>query len=363
MKKTIILHDTFLYKWWGERLILMMAKALEADLASGFFSKWSFDLRKEWFKWKMISLSNEVFKKWFRHFKLKFAFLFKTKFLKEYDTVIFSGDSISAVRNCDKNTKKIYYCHTPPRYLYDLKEIYIKKVPFLLRPVFLFVSYIFRKMYESDIKKMDVILTNSINTQKRIKKFLWLDSTILYPPVNLEEFKFIWQKDYYLSFARLSDAKRVDRVVEAFKQLPDKKLVVIYWENDPQKEKIFSLAENAKNIEFKTLPWNVGFTDYVGNSIATIYIPIDEDFWMSPVESMAAGKPVLWVNEGWLKETVIDKKTWVLIPEWAKIEDIIEAVEYLTSEKCLEMRKACETRARDFSLEEFKNKYKNFVWK
>ena len=62
----------------------MMAKSLNADLASGFFSKWSFDLRKEWFKGKMISISNEVFKKWFRHFKLKFAFLFKTKFLKDY---------------------------------------------------------------------------------------------------------------------------------------------------------------------------------------------------------------------------------------------------------------------------------------
>ena len=363
MKKTIILHDTFLYKWWWERLILMMAKSLNADLASGFFSKWSFDLRKEWFKGKMISISNEVFKKWFRHFKLKFAFLFKTKFLKDYETVIFSWDSISAVRNCSKNMKKIYYCHTPPRYLYDLKEIYIKKVPFLLRPAFLFVSYIFRKMYERDISKMDLILTNSINTQKRIKKFLWIDSKTLYPPVDLDEFKFISQKDYYLSFARLSDAKRVDKVIEAFKKLPDKKLVIIYWENDPQREKIFDLAKDCKNIEFKTLPWNVGFTDYVGNCIATIYIPIDEDFWMSPVESMAAGKPVLWVNEGWLKETVIDKKTWVLIPEWAKIEDIIEAVEYLTSEKCLEMRKACETRARDFSLEEFKNKLINFVWK
>ena len=363
MKKTIILHDTFLYKWWWERLILMMAKSLNADLASGFFSKWSFDLRKEWFKGKMISISNEVFKKWFRHFKLKFAFLFKTKFLKDYETVVFSWDSISAVRNCSKNMKKIYYCHTPPRYLYDLKEIYIKKVPFLLRPAFLFVSYIFRKMYERDISKMDLILTNSINTQKRIKKFLWIDSKILYPPVDLDEFKFISQKDYYLSFARLSDAKRVDKVVEAFKKLPDKKLVIIYWENDPQREKIFDLAKDCKNIEFKTLPWNVGFTDYVGNCIATIYIPIDEDFWMSPVESMAAGKPVLWVNEGWLKETVIDKKTWVLIPEWAKIEDIIEAVEYLTSEKCLEMRKACEARARDFSLEEFKNKLINFVWK
>lgn len=361
MKKNIILHDTFLYKWWWERLILMMAKALKSDLASGFFSKWSFDLRKEWFNWEMISLTDEVFKKWFRHIKLKLAFLFKTKFLKNYDTVIFSWDSISAVRNCSKSTKKVYYCHTPPRYLYDLKDIYLKKVPFLLRPIFLLVSYIFRKMYERDIKKMDLILTNSKNTQKRIKKFLWLDSEILYPPVDLNEFKFIWQKDYYLSFARLSDAKRVDKIVEAFKSLNDKKLVIIYWENDPQREKIFDLAKDSKNIEFVTLPWNIWFTDYVGNCIATIYIPIDEDFWMSPVESMAAWKPVLWVDEWWLKETIIDKKTWVLIPAWAKVSDIIEAVNYLTTEKCLEMKFDCENRAKDFSLEEFEKKLKEFL--
>ena len=110
---------------------------------------------------------------------------------------------------------------------------------------------------------------------------------------------FTWkdQKDYYLSFARLADAKRVDRVVEAFKKLPEKKLVIIYGENDPQRQKIFDLASGYKNIEFVTLPGNVGFTDYVGNAIATIYIPIDEDFGMSPVESMSAGKPVLGVNE------------------------------------------------------------------
>lgn len=361
MKKTIIMHDTFLYKWGWERLILMMAKSLNADLASGFFSKWSFDLRKEWFKWKMISLTDEVFKKWFRHLKLKFAFLFKTKFLKDYEVVIFSWDSISSVRNCNKNTKKIYYCHTPPRYLYDLKDIYIKKVPFLLRPIFIFVSYFFRKMYERDIKKMDLILTNSINTQKRIKKFLWLDSKVLYPPVDLKEFKFLSQEDYYLSFARLSDAKRVDRVVEAFKNLPEKKLIVIYWENDPQKQKIFDLAKWYKNIEFKTLPWNVGFTDYVWKCIATIYIPIDEDFWMSPVESMAAWKPVLWVNEWWLKETIIDWKTWVLIKQWANISDIISAVKELTPEKCIDMKINCENRAKDFSLSEFEKKLLEFL--
>jgi hypothetical protein len=46
-----------------------------------------------------------------------------------------------------------------------------------------------------------------------------------------------------LSFARLADAKRVDKVIEAFKKLPEKKLVVIYGENDPQREKIFELAK------------------------------------------------------------------------------------------------------------------------
>ncbi len=359
--KIIIMHDTFLYKWWGERLILMMAKALKSDLASWFFSKWSFDLRKEWFEWEMISVSSEIFRKWFRHIKLKLAFLFKTKFLRDYDTVIFSWDSISAVRNCSANTKKIYYCHTPPRYLYDLRESYLQKVPFILKPIFNILSYIFRKMYESDITKMDLILTNSINTQKRIKSFLWLKSIVLYPPVNLEEFKFKSQKDYYLSFARLSDAKRVDKIVEAFTKMPNKKLVVIYWENDPALQKIFNLAKWFDNIEFKTLPWNIWFTDYVWECIASIYIPVDEDFWMSPVESMSAWKPVLWVNEWWLKESIIDKKTWVLIPEWASVDDIINSVNYLTPEKSLEMKEDCEKRAKDFSLWEFEKKLRKNI--
>lgn len=361
MKKIIILHDTFLYKWGWERLIMMMAKALQWDIASWFFSLWSFDLRKEWFEWKMIALTDEIFTRWFRHLKLKYAFLFKTKFLHEYENVIFSWDSISAVRNCWKNTKKIYYCHTPPRYIYDLHELYLKKVHFLLRPFFILFCFIFKKMYEQDIKKMDLILTNSQNTQQRIQKFLWVDSLILYPPVDTNEFKFISQKDYYLSFARLSDAKRVDKIVQAFQQLEDKKLIIIYWENDPQKQKIFQMAKWYKNIEFVTLPWNMWFTDYVGNSIATIYIPIDEDFWMSPVESMAAGKPVIWVNDGGLKETIQDEKTGFLIAREAHIKDVIDAIQKLDKNTALWMKENCEQRAKEFALEKFKTQLQTYI--
>lgn len=360
-KKTIILHDTFLYKWWGERLILMIWKILWADIASGFFSQGSFDLRHEGFSGKMISVSSEIFKKGLRHIKLKFAFFFKTKFLQEYDVVIFSGDCISAVRNCSKQSKKIFYCHTPPRYLYDLHQLYLKKVPFILRPLFKIFCYIFKYFYEKDINQMNLMLTNSVNTQERIKKFTGINAKILYPPVDTKKFVYIDQKDYYLSFARLADAKRVDKVVQAFKEMPGKNLVVIYGENDPARNKIFELWKGCSNISFVTLKNNVWFEEYIGNCIATIYIPIDEDFWMSPIESMAAGKPVLWVNDGGLKETIISEKTGLLIDKWALVEDIIYGVNYLTKEKCLSMRGDCERRAQDFSLEKFEEKLKEII--
>lgn len=67
-----------------------MAKILQADIASGFFSKGSYHLEEEGFTGKMIALSKEVYKKGWRHIMLKYSFLYKTQFLKEYDTIIFS---------------------------------------------------------------------------------------------------------------------------------------------------------------------------------------------------------------------------------------------------------------------------------
>jgi len=358
---TIILHDTFLYKWWWERLMIMMQKALQCDLATWFISKWSFNLREQWVNKKIYEVSSEIFTKWLRHIKLKYAFLFKTKFLKNYDTVIFSWDCLNAVRNTKEWARKVYYCHTPPRYLYDLRDEYLKKLKWYMKPAFHILSFFFKKMYENDIKKMDYIFTNSKNTQARLKSFLWYDSTVLYPPVKLDEFTWQWQWDYYISVSRISSAKRIDNIVKAFQQMPDKKIMIVYWENDPQKEEIFELAKWYDNIIFKTFPWNVWFKEAVWNSIAWIWVPIDEDFWMVSIESMAAWKPYLAVNEWGFKETVIHKKTWYLIPEWWAPEEIVKAIEYLTPEKCLSMKKDCEQQAQKFSYEAFEKQIKDYI--
>ncbi|MCH8518393.1 glycosyltransferase [Candidatus Gracilibacteria bacterium] len=352
-KKICILHDTFLYKGGGERLILMMGKALRADIASGFFSAGSFDLRKEGFEGKMISLSSEIYKKGLRHLKLKFAFLFRTKFLRSYDIVLFSGDSISGVRNCHPDSLKVYYCHTPPRYIYDLHSLYKSKLSGFQKVFFVLGCKIFRFLYERDIKKMDIILTNSKNTQARIQKYLGLSSMVVYPPVERSKFQYIDDKNYFLSFARLADAKRVDMIVEAFRKLPQEKLIVIYGKNDPQREKILTLAMGYKQIECITLDDNDELYSYIGNARATIYIPVEEDFGMSPVESMSAGKPVLGVHEGGLKESIVHTETGYLLESDFSVDDIVSAIGYFSPERCRSMKENCQKQAENFSLENF----------
>lgn len=109
----------------------LMAKSLDADLISGFFSEGSFDPRELGFTGKMIALGSPVFTKGVRHMTLKWRFFWRARILRSYDIVLFSGDCLGALRHIDKNkTKTFYYCHTPPRYLYDFREKYLSKYPF-----------------------------------------------------------------------------------------------------------------------------------------------------------------------------------------------------------------------------------------
>jgi glycosyltransferase involved in cell wall biosynthesis len=72
-----------------------------------------------------------------------------------------------------------------------------------------------RPLYEEAIARMDTIITNSENVRSRIKKYLGIDSRVIYPPCETEKFKWLGQEDFYLSTARLDPLKRVDLVVKA----------------------------------------------------------------------------------------------------------------------------------------------------
>lgn len=112
----------------------------------------------------------------------------------------------------------------------------------------------------------------------------------------------------------------------AFQQMPTENLILTYGKNDPEREKIFDMIEGYTNISAICSPDDQELLQLIQEATATIYIPVDEDFGMSPVESMSCGTPVIGVNDGGLKETILDGKTGILIDPKCMPEDIISAV-------------------------------------
>ncbi len=359
MQKTAILHDLFLYSWGWERLVTLLAKGINADLYTWFFNPDSLDPKSLWFIWKFKALSKPIIKQGFRHFKMMYIFRNNTKFLCKYDKVIFSWNCLEAVCNARK-AKKIYYCHSPPRYLYDKYEHHLSQKKWIKKLLFKLIVPILRKKYLINLELVDLIIANSENVKERLLKYTWKKSIVIQPPVDTKNF-IEWKSNwYYLSYWRLTDIKRIDFIAKAFIKMPDKKLVIIYNPSDPYLEVIQNICLNKKNIKLVKAKWNE-IVKWVSKCRACIYIPKDEDFWMTPIESMSAWKPVLWVNEWWLKETIINWETWILLDPNFNIDDICNAVSNMDQKYCDNMKNACKKRAKEFDLSVFINRMKDQI--
>ena len=248
------------------------------------------------------------------------------------------------------------------------------------RPFLRGVMFLYRLAYERSVRRMDTIVTISETVRKRLKRYLGYDSLVIYPPCETERFQWIEEGNYFLSTARVDPLKRVDLIVRAFKEMPDKRLVVVSGGSDMANIK--KMTEKTENID--VLGWvdDEKLCDLMGRCIATIYIPRDEDFGISPVESMAAGKPVIGVQEGGLLETVGGSRgqvsglrgqgsevgkgslitdCGVLVPKEPEVEHVIKAVEWMTPKRVLAMRGSCEERAKRFDTDLFLQKMRDLI--
>ena len=352
---TVILHDEFAFKGGGERLVHLLCRDLKADLVFGYRNKSAFNLDD--LPSKLINLDSESNLPVWRTIKRFHTFRNKTKFLKKYKNVIYTGQNSSlAVSNHSKG-KNIYYCFTPPRSIYDLKESHLASQTPLGRLRHELYNAFHKPLYENAIRKMDLILADSKNVQNRIQKFLGLESTVLYPPCDVDKFNWMGQEGYYISTARLTSYKRVDIIIQAFIKLPQKRLIIT--STGPDEKKLKQLAEGFANIQFTGDINDNELKNLIGNSIATIYIPKDEDFGISPVESMAAGKPVIGSGEGGLLETVIHGETgWLSSPN-ISVEELVQMLDAANPKLARSMRFSCEKQATGFRTELFINKIKD----
>lgn len=276
--------------------------------------------------------------------------------LSSYDLIISSSASIAKGVLSHSNQTHISYIHSPMRYAWDLYFEYLKEANFKgLKSRY--AKHVLHKVRMWDVistNRVDHLIANSEYIAKRIQKIYRREATVIYPPVDINKFSLETNKeDYYITVSRLVSYKKVDLIVKAFSQMPQKKLLVIG--DGPDMGKIKSKA--SKNIEILGhLPYDQ-VVIYMQKAKAFIYAA-EEDFGIVPVEAQACGTPVIAFRKGGLIETVKEGISGSFFNEQTS-ESIKNAV-MDADNKDFDFDLVRQN-AEQFKKEIFEEKFKNFV--
>jgi glycosyltransferase involved in cell wall biosynthesis len=260
----------------------------------------------------------------------------------------------------------ICYCHTPIRYVWDLKEQYLEETGFksgLKSFVLRRALFRLRQWDVISANPVDEFVANSWYVADRILKCYRRSAKVIYPPVDVASFDHMRTKgDHYIALSRLVPYKKTHLIVEAFRRLPNHRLVVIG--NGPEAKRVRAAADGAKNIE---LCWHQP-AETVRERLETakaLVFAAEEDFGIVSVEAQAAGTPVIAFGRGGSLETVrglghADRPTGVFFAEQTP-EDIAAAVLHFEENRHLFAAEACREQAQRFSADRFRGRFTEYV--
>ena len=280
--------------------------------------------------------------------------------LTQFDLVISDTSSFAKGVITSPDSLHICYCHTPTRYLWSDTHSYIKELKYnkyFKKLISLVLNYI-RMWDRLAADRVDKYIANSETVQKRIKKYYRRDSRVIYPPVETDKFEIASEKysgePYFLAGSRLTPYKRLDIVIEAFKNTNSKLKI---FGDGVDRKRLEKISEGANNIEFLGRVDQSELTELYQHCQAYIN-PQVEDFGITPIEAMACGRPVLALREGGATETLEEEKTGLFFEEQTP-EAIREAISrfYSYDFDPYYIRQ----HAQKFSLDRFQRELRNFL--
>ncbi|GEM_PF-1859672 len=347
IQKIAIFFDSFTLGGGAERLVLELARLFKADVFTSGYDK---RLYNEWAGNARVFDIGNFFGKvsprlGFVESALRFAF-FKPK--QKYDLFIFSGFfSVFAAWRLKPN---IWYCCQPNRTIYDLKEFQESQSGFFGKLLIKAYAFFWKPLDQWIVKKhIEKIVCISETVRKRVKKFFGVESITIFPPITAKECHFEEFGDFFFFAGRLIPEKRVGLLLEAFSEMPEKKLVIAG--TGPLGKEITRFSERFGNISFRARVSEKELHSLFANCLATIYLPIQEDFGMFPLEGNAAGKACIAAKEGGCLETIIDGKNGFLIkPEKRELK---KAIRSFSKKKAVAMKPHCLARAGAFDEKRF----------
>ena len=225
-------------------------------------------------------------------------------------------------------TPKVYYCHEPPRNLYEIPskriggELNIRDALNYVDPFIRLYRATAQRLEKLAVQSAKLVLVNSIFTRDWVKQIYDIDSIISYHGVDTDVFCPTNMADeveqYILSVGAIQQHKGYDFLIESFSFIDRKIRPALYLVGNvqsPKEQDILQALAKEKEVE---LHIEVGVNQSTliqkyNNAVLVAYAPYNEPFGLVPLEAMACGKPVVGVDEGGVKETIVNQYTGLLV--------------------------------------------------
>jgi glycosyltransferase involved in cell wall biosynthesis len=249
-------------------------------------------------------------------------------------------------------------CHSPVRYAWDLQHQYLKEsnLDRGLRGLLAKALLHYVRLWDSRTSNgVDTFIANSRFIARRIWRVYRRESTVVYPPVDVDRFDPSRPRgDFYLTASRMVPYKRMDLVVEAFTKLG---LPLVVFGDGPDRAKIEKVA--GPNV--RIMGWQPGdvLKDHLERCRAFVFAGI-EDFGITPVEAQAAGAPVIAFGKGGLRETVVEGETGAFFERQAP-ESLMECVRAFESRGAAFDPARIRQNSERFGVEQFRQKFGQLV--
>jgi glycosyltransferase involved in cell wall biosynthesis len=269
----------------------------------------------------------------------------------------------------------VCYCHTPLKILHDrATHLALRFSSPTTYATLRALSPPFQAADRAAWNRFDHVFANSAETRRRIGRARLRDADeveVLRPGVDLARFGVApaaSRDKTFLLAGRIMWQKNIELAIDAVRLLRergiDAPLVIAGTVDGKSSAYVAELQRHAQGlpIEFRANVADAELVALYGSCTAALFTAPNEDFGLVPLEAMAAGLPVLAVDNGGPRETVLDGRTGWLLPPTpeafaAQMERVLDG-----SADMERMRAAAQRRAGDFSWRSFVERVDDVMW-
>jgi glycosyltransferase involved in cell wall biosynthesis len=272
--------------------------------------------------------------------------------LRGYDTVISSSSAWAHGVLVDPEATHVCYCYNPFRYAWSEREATLRARNPLTRPLLRLLLNRWRQWDWIAAQRVDRYVAISRLTATRIRRYFGRESTVLHPPVEIGRFRPAPVGEHYMVLGELMAHKRVDVAVRAFNAL---RLPLLVVGDGPELRRLRRLA--GPTVRFTGRVSDERVAELLPRARALV-VTATEEFGIAAVEALAAGRPVIAVGQGGVRESVVEGETGTFfeLSDPQALADAVRRFDPLAIDP-----RACRAAAERFGPERFRVELKRIV--